>query len=105
MDGQSAPVVVRVRITVLDEPEAIVPKLQESVPVAVVPPQLAAPVPVRAHVPEGSVSESVTFVEAPVPVALTVIVNEALPPAATVALAAVLVTVTSGWHRTVIAIG
>src|SRR5512143_2155785 len=72
MDGQSCEVVVRVSVTLLLVSCAIVPKLQVSTPAVIE--QLAASVPPSVHVPAGSVSETVTLVELPVPPAVTVIV-------------------------------
>jgi len=76
IDGQSPPVVARLRLTVFGEPEAIVPKLQERAPAAME--HCAASAPPSVHVPEGSVSESVTLLDEPVPPAVTVIVKVAV---------------------------
>jgi hypothetical protein len=76
IDGQSPPTVARLKVTTFDVLDAIVPKLQESTPAAML--QLAASAPPRVHVPEGSVSDRVTLLDAPVPPALTVIVNIAV---------------------------
>jgi hypothetical protein len=98
IDGQSPPVVARLRVTTFDVPEAMLPKLQVRVPAAML--QLAALAPPRVHVPEGSVSERVTLLEVPVPPAVTVIVKVAVVPAVSGPFP-VFVTVTSGWQFTV----
>jgi hypothetical protein len=76
IDGQSPPSVARLSVTTFEEPEAIVPKLQDSVPAAM--PHCAASAPLSVHVPAGSVSETVTLLDGPVPPAVTVIVNVAV---------------------------
>src|SRR4029453_11261508 len=79
IDGQSPPVVARLRVTTFEVPEAIVPKAHCSAPAAIL--QLPASAPPSVHVPEGSVSERVTLLEDPVPPAVTVIVKVAVVPA------------------------
>jgi hypothetical protein len=82
--GQSPALVVRLSVTVLLVPEAIVPKLQLSAPAPIVhSPALAPP---RVHVPAGSVSLTATLVDGPVPPAEATIVKVAVPPALTAAL-------------------
>src|SRR4029079_2963707 len=84
MLGQSPLVVARLRVTVRVEPLVIVPKLQDRTPVVIE--HDAAFAPPRVQVPAGSVSETVTLVESPVPPAVTTIVKVAVPPALTAAL-------------------
>jgi hypothetical protein len=97
--GQSPALVVRLSVTVLLVPEAIVPKLQLSAPAPIVhSPALAPP---SVQVPAGSVSLTATLLEGPVPPALTVIVNVAVPPALTAALPDLAIE-TFGWQVTAI---
>src|SRR5438105_3130905 len=79
MLGQSALVVVRPRVTVRVEPLVIVPKLQDRTPFVIE--QDPPSVPAMPQVPDGRVSETVTFVELPVPPAVTTSVKVAVPPA------------------------
>ncbi len=97
--GQSRAVAVRLTVTVLLVPEAIVPKVHPSVPEAIA--HSSAFAPPSVHVPAGSVSLTVTLLDGPVPPALTMIVNVAVPPALTAALPDLAIE-TFGWQVTAI---
>src|SRR5438128_4650422 len=79
MLGQSPAVVARLRVTVRVEPFVIAPKLQDRTPAVIE--QDPAFVPLRAQVPAGRVSETVTLAESPVPPAVTRSVKLAVSPA------------------------
>ena len=97
--GQSRAVAVRLTVTVLLVPEAIVPKVHPSVPEAIA--HSAAFAPPSVQVPAGSVSLTATSLDGPVPPALTMIVNVAVPPALTAALPDLAIE-TFGWQVTAI---